>query len=165
MRYPPTVARLAAKQGGYVTRTQLVEAGLSRSAIDRRITAKELETVVASVYRVYDSREHADLIRGAVLALPHAVASHESAAHLLGFPRLPSLKPTVTVPNHTTHLFPGVTVRRCTDLERGQLTTVDAIKTTTVARTAYDLAGIGSAREARYPSRPRLPHHPIRGRP
>jgi hypothetical protein len=115
---------------------------MSGSSIDRRIAAGELEVVVSSVYRVYDSPEHPDLIQGALLALPNAVASHQSAAHLLAFPRLPSLVPTVTVPSHTTHVYPGIIVRRCTDMQRSDITTVNGIRSTTVARTAFDLSGV-----------------------
>jgi hypothetical protein len=85
---------------------------------------------------------HADLIRGALLALPSAVASHESAAHLLHFPVLPSLVPTVVVHRKTTHRFPGVTVRRCDDLRSHHLTSIDGMLTTTVARTTFDLGGV-----------------------
>ncbi|MGH3649464.1 MAG: endonuclease domain-containing protein, partial [Acidimicrobiia bacterium] len=80
-------------------------------------------------------------IRGALLALPGAVASHHSAAHLLDFPRLPKLKPTVLVASHTTHKFTGVTVRRCEDLDRSHLTIVERVRVTNVVRTAFDLAG------------------------
>ena len=61
------------------------------------------------IYRVIPSQGYVDLLRGAVLTLPQAVVSHESAAHMLRFPKLPVLVPTVVVPSYTTHRFPGVT--------------------------------------------------------
>jgi hypothetical protein len=136
------VLEQAARQGGYVTRAQLVEAGLSESAIDRRVTSGELVVVSHGTYQLLPSTEHIDLIRGAVLALPDAVASHQSAAHLLDLARLPVLVPTVTVASHTTHRFRGVVVRRSDDLTRKHLTTVDRVPVTDVPRTLFDLAGL-----------------------
>ena len=116
--------------------------GMSPSRIDRRVNEGELVVVTPGVYQVYPSSGHLDLLRGAMLALPSPVVSHQSAAYLLDFPILPKLEPTVTVPSHTTHSFPGVTVRRNDDLQRSHLTRVDELKTTNVARTTFDLGGI-----------------------
>ena len=132
----------AAKQGGHVARAQLLDGGMSARAVDRLVGSGELTVVESGVYQVFPSDDHIDLIRGALLALPDAVASHESAAHLLKFPRLPDLRPTVMVRSHTTHRFPNVTVRRCDDLDRTHLTKVDRIRVTNVARTVFDLAGV-----------------------
>ncbi|MGA7269774.1 MAG: hypothetical protein WB239_01760 [Acidimicrobiia bacterium] len=136
------VIDLAAHQGGFVTRNQLVDLGQSPSSIDRSLRNGDLAVVSEGVYRALPTNSHADLIRGALLALPSAVASHESAAHLLEFPVLPPLVPTVVVHRRTTHRFPGVTVRRCDDLRSHHLTSTDGILTTTVARTVFDLGGI-----------------------
>lgn len=135
------VAR-AAKQGGYISRDQLLAIGLSQSAIDRRVRSGDLEVVAHGTYQVFPPNSHLDLLRGAVLTLPNAVVSHQSAAHLLEFPRLPKLDPSVTVPSHTTHEFPGVTVHRCDDLTRSHLTTIHQIRVTTVLRTGFDLAAV-----------------------
>jgi hypothetical protein len=137
-----TVLDLAARQGGYVRRDQLIAHGLSSSAIDRRITEGSLLPVIPGVYQVFPSDDHIDLMRGAVLALPKAIVSHQSAAHLLRFPRLPVLVPTVVVASHTTHRFPGVTVRRCDDLIRSDIVRVDGLPVTNTTRTAFDLAGV-----------------------
>lgn len=115
---------------------------MSASGVDRLIRRGDLTSVAPSLYQVFPSDDHVDLVHGALLALPGAVVSHQSAAHLLGFPRLPKLEPTVTVASHTTHVFPGVTVRRSLDLERSHMTTVNGLRTTNIARTAFDLAGV-----------------------
>lgn len=133
---------LAARQGGYVTRDQLITNGLSPSAVDRRIREGLLTRVSPAVYQVFPSTDHMDLMRGAVLALPDPVVSHQSAAHLLRFPKLPKLMPTVVVASHTTHRFPGVTVRRCDDLVSSDILVVDGLPVTNVTRTLFDLAGI-----------------------
>ena len=136
------VLDLAARQGGYVTRVQLLELDLSPSAIDRRVNEEDLSLVTPGVYLVIPSDSHVDLLRGAVLALPEAVVSHQSAAHLLRFPTLPELIPTVVVPIHTTHRFPGVTVRRRDDLDSSDIIEVDGLEVTNIPRTLFDLAGI-----------------------
>lgn len=128
--------------GGYLTREQMRMIGLSDSAIDRLIRDGEITPVAAGVFQIIPSDDHKSLIHGALLALPEAVASHQTAAHLLRFPELPELVPTVTVASATTHRFPGVTVRRADDLRPGHLITVEGIRCTNSARTVFDLAGI-----------------------
>ncbi len=142
MGIDPDIVELASRQGGYVTRAQLISSGMSPSAVDRRVAGGVLPSVAPGVYRIIPSSYHSDLIRGAVLALPAAVASHESAAHLHRFPSPPALEPTVTVASRTTHLFPGVTVRRCDDLDATDVTILEGIPMTTVPRTIFDLAGV-----------------------
>lgn len=138
---------LAAGQGGFVRRDQLIANGLSESAIDRRVHEGVLIAVVPGVYRLFPSEDHVDLLRGAVLALPDAVVSHQSAAHLLGFPRLPELVTTVVVPSHTTHRFPDVVVRRADDLIDSDIVEVDGLPVTGITRTFFDLARVVRFRE------------------
>lgn len=142
MGLPKAAVERAARQGGYIKRPQLLELGMSSGAVDWAVNVEELTLVSPGVYRVFPSDDHIDLIRGAVLALPSAVASHQSAAHLLAFPQLPKLVPTVTVASHTTHKFPGVMVRRSDDLQKSHLTTVDGVRVTNIPRTVFGLAGI-----------------------
>ncbi|HYJ23822.1 MAG TPA: type IV toxin-antitoxin system AbiEi family antitoxin domain-containing protein [Acidimicrobiia bacterium] len=142
MAIPKPVLDLAARQGGYVRRDQLVARGISSSAIDRRVSAGELIPAAAGVYVVIPSQNFVDLLRGAALRLPQAVVSHQSAAHMLQFPKLPELVPTVVVPSYTTHRFPGVTVRRCSDLIESDIVVVDGLAVTNVVRTFFDLGGL-----------------------
>lgn len=87
------VVEQAARQGGFVKRAQLLGMGMSSSAIDRAIRSESLTLVSPGVYRVYESSDHVDLMKGAQLALPGAVVSHQSAAHLLDFPQTPPWNP------------------------------------------------------------------------
>jgi hypothetical protein len=107
MRIVGEMMRLAARQGGYARREQLVALGLSPSAIDRRVNEGELTPVTPGVYRLFPPRDHTDLLRGAVLALPDAVVSHQSAAYLHGFSILPEMQATVVVPSQTTEPHDG----------------------------------------------------------
>ncbi|HUG32447.1 MAG TPA: type IV toxin-antitoxin system AbiEi family antitoxin domain-containing protein [Acidimicrobiia bacterium] len=141
------VLDLASHQGGYIRRDQLFSLGLSPSAVDRRVNEGAIILVTPGVYLVIPSNDHIDLIHGAVLALPDAIVSHQSATHLLHFPRLPELKPTVVVPSHTTHRFPGVVVRRCDDLIDSDVVDVEGIAVTGATRTFFDLGGVLRFRE------------------
>jgi Transcriptional regulator, AbiEi antitoxin/Protein of unknown function (DUF559) len=142
MAIPKHVLDLAASQGGYVRRDQLIAQGLSPSAIDRMVNIGDMTPATTGIYRVIPSEDYVDLLRGAVLTLPKAVVSHESAAHMLRFPKLPEMVPTVVVPSYTTHRFPGVTVRRCSDLEKSDVVTVEELAVTSVVRTFFDLGGL-----------------------
>lgn len=139
--------RLAASQGGFVRRDQLAALGISTSSIDRRVNEGDLTPITPGVYRVFPSRDYVDLLRGAVLALPDAVVSHQAAAYMLGFPTLPELEPTVVVPSHTTHRFPDVKVRRCNDLAPRDVTDVNGLPVTTIPRTLFDLSRLLKFRE------------------
>jgi hypothetical protein len=133
---------LAVSQGGVISRNQLLSTGRSSTWIDREIAAGRLIRLKNGVYRALDLRSHEDLLRAARVALPNAVISHESAAHLLRFPVLPQLRPTVTVHSKTTHRFPGVTVRRTSDLKRDHILRVDGLPVTNLLRTLFDLASV-----------------------
>lgn len=138
---------LAARQGGVVTRSQLLELHHKPGGIDWMVRSGTLSPIVGGAYRLLPASGAIDLVRGAVATLPGAVVSHQSAAYLLHFPRLPEQVATVTVESHTTHEFPGVTVRRCDDLTDQDVMRVDGLPCTSVPRTLFDLARLLSDRE------------------
>ena len=142
MTLTPVVLQSAVLNGGLVKRSELLEMGFSTASVDRLVSSGQLMAVKAGLYRVLELKRHEDLLRGAILGLPRAVVSHESAAHLLRFPRLPRLRPTVTVHAKTTHVFPGVLVRRNTDLLPDHTLRLDGMRVTNVTRTVFDLAGV-----------------------
>lgn len=142
MGIPRDAIDLASTQGGLVTRSQLLEMGHLPGGVDWLVRSGDFTMIEPGVYRVLPPLDHADVLRGAVLVLPDAVASHQSAAHILKLPSLPTLVPTVTVPTRTTHRFPGVTVRRSDDHDPSHVIRVDGLAVTSVARTLFDLAGV-----------------------
>jgi very-short-patch-repair endonuclease len=137
-----TALDLAASQGGVITRLQLLRGGRSSSWIEREVSAGRLVRIKNGVYRAIDLRQHQDLMRAAAVALPNPVVSHESAAHLLRFPALPPLRPTVTVHSKTTHTFPGLTVRRTSDLKASHIIRIEGLSVTNLPRTVFDLAAV-----------------------
>lgn len=88
--------------------------------------------------------------RAAVLACTgsrHAAAlSHRSAADLHGLRDCHRRTVEVIVPGRSTHRHPGIQVHRSINLAPQDVTAVDGILVTTVARTQLDLAAVVPAR-------------------
>ena len=83
----------------------------------------------------------------AVLACgPKAVLSHRSAAALHGIRRDSRVKTDVTVPSSSARSRPTIDVHTSLTLNAADITTVDAIRCTTVARTLVDLGDVVSRR-------------------
>jgi very-short-patch-repair endonuclease len=140
---PPdhAIAELAAAQYGVVARRQLLALGLSRRAIERRLSAGRLLPLYRAVYAVGHSaierRGHwmaAVLARGA-----GAVLSHRSAAALWGIRDTAQTRIDVTTGRRASRGQPGIRLHRATLTAEDQ-TTHDRIPTTSLPRTLLDLA-------------------------
>jgi very-short-patch-repair endonuclease len=132
------ISRLADRQHGHVTRAQLLDLGLTPSAIGRRVDGNALIVVHKGVYAVGAPRRTA-LARAAAAVLacgPQAALSHESALALWGLREWPAT-PEVTAP--TEKRRPGIRTHRSTTLER-DVRTEQAVRTTNPVRTIVDIA-------------------------
>jgi very-short-patch-repair endonuclease len=142
------VARIAARQHGVVRLEQLLLAGLTHAAVQRRVEAGRLHRLYRGVYAV----GHRNLSRegrwlAAVFACGEgAVLSHGSAAALWRLsPTSPQLA-HVTVSGTTGHAQrPGIRLHRSTTLTRKETTQRHGIPVTTQTRTLRDL-GYGPER-------------------
>jgi very-short-patch-repair endonuclease len=132
-------ARIAANQHGYITRSQLLHAGLTARAIDRRLASRRLVRVYRGVYAVghIPPSPYARAMAAVLACGPGAVLSHRSAAALWGLIRWPA---TLEVTAPTDHRVPGVHTHRSRRLH--DATIHYGIPTTTPARTLLDLAKI-----------------------
>jgi very-short-patch-repair endonuclease len=136
------IGTLAARQHGVVSRAQLVDAGVSKRAIELRVGSSHLLRLHRGVYAV----GHARLRReghwlAAVLAVPGAALSHRDAAGLHGL--RPANHRDVDVTGRHAHASrPGIRFHRTAVLGAEDVATVDGIPVTTVARTLVDLAGV-----------------------
>lgn len=135
------LAELAARQHGVISRRQILDAGLGRRAIGRRVEAGRLRCVHRCVYAVgYQPLNVRGAWMAAVLACGQgAVLSHRSAAALWGLMR-PSAGPVdVSAPRGRRRA--GITIHEggIIDSER---TSRAGIPVTTIARTLFDAAEV-----------------------
>jgi very-short-patch-repair endonuclease len=137
------IARISRAQHGVVTRTQLLGVGLGADAVDYRLAKGGLVAVHRGVYVVGPQRlTNEGRWLAAVLACGDgAVLSHEAAAAhwrlITATPRVVDV--TVPTPGGRSRRR-GIQVHRC-PLPPVEITRLNGIPVTTVARTVLDLAG------------------------
>lgn len=134
------VAALAQRQGGHVTRGQLLGLGLGRAAIASRLRRGWLIRVHRGVYAVgHLPGSPSDRARGALLAAgPRSALSGASAAAL--WELRPSWPGQIELTSPLQRRIPGLVIRRCTTLIRRDIRSRDGMRVTSPARTLLDLA-------------------------
>jgi very-short-patch-repair endonuclease/predicted transcriptional regulator of viral defense system len=148
---PPIDVRirdLAERQHSVVSLPQLQFLGLSARAVRDRVAAGRLTRIHRGVYAVGHGRL---TLRGhwmaAVLAYGQdAVLSHRSAAALHGIRPDNRPKSDVTVPGRSARSRSRIDVHASTTLTAADVTTIDAIPCTSLARTLLDLAEVVNRR-------------------
>ena len=136
------LARLASGQHGVVTRAQLLAAGLSPAAIDRRLSKGSLLREHRGVYRVghrAPSRE-ATYMAAVLACAPRALLCGRAAAHVWGLVKGAAPPPEVLTP--AKRRVAELRVRRCPAFDARDATQRAGIPLTTVPRTLVDLAGL-----------------------
>lgn len=136
------LAALAERQHGVVARWQLLELGMGRGAIARRLECGRLHLVHRGVYAVgHRALSKRGRFMAAVLAGgPGAVLSHRSAAELWGMRQSSRARIEITVEG-SSRTRPGIEAHRG-KLAPDEVTTHDGIPVTTVPRTLLDLAAV-----------------------
>jgi very-short-patch-repair endonuclease len=130
------IARLAARQHGIVTTAQLLNAGVGRRTIARRVASGLLVPRHRGVYQLGPVASEFGAEMAAVLACGDgAVLSHQSAAAIWGFGRRDRVV-HVTVPGHARRAREGVRVHRSLSLNAA---VKHGLPLTTPARTLKDL--------------------------
>jgi predicted transcriptional regulator of viral defense system len=143
------IAGWAERQHALITLPQLQSLGLGRTGVAKRASNGRLHRVHRGVYAV----GHPNLTQrghwmAAVLACGHrALLSHRSVAGLHGIRQDNRAKTDVTVPRSSARSRPTIDVHTSLTLEPSDITTVDGIPCTTVARTLVDLGDVVSRRE------------------
>jgi hypothetical protein len=134
------IARIASRQHGVVTRRQLLDAGITKGGIERRLDKGLLIARYPGVYRVGHAAESIEAeYMAAVLACGHeAVLSDRAAGHLLKLLKRPPSQPQVIA--RTERRIDGIATRRCRRLDPRDVSVFRAIPVTTVPRTLVDLA-------------------------
>jgi REase_MTES_1575 len=136
---------LAVSQHDVFSLEQVVALGLRPRAVQKRAAVGRLHRIYKGVY----SPSPAELLSlkgrymAAVLACgPGAVLSHRSAGALHELRATSRSRIEITVPGRTARNHPGIQVHRSTTLTPADITTVDSIPVTTIARTILDLATV-----------------------
>jgi very-short-patch-repair endonuclease len=138
MRPDEVVIRLAARQHGVVTAGQLERAGVTRSAIRRRVESKRLTRLHRGIYLVASLPAQFTPEMAAVLACGAGAAlSHRSAATVWGVRAARDGEVDVTVAARRARGRAGIRVHTARDVE---WTRHHGIPLTTPARTLRDLA-------------------------
>jgi REase_MTES_1575/Transcriptional regulator, AbiEi antitoxin len=131
------IAGLAERQHGVVTRAQLLELGIGRRAIGHRIQRCRLHVIHRGVYAVgRPSLTCEGRWMAAALAVGGAI-SHRAAACAWDVWSSPLLEVTASRPRRR----PGIRVY-CSQLPPDEVTVLNGIPITTVARTFLDLATV-----------------------
>jgi hypothetical protein len=139
------IARLASGQHGVFNRAQAIDAGMHRSAIDRRVNTGEWETVDYAVYRVAGTPPSwRQRLMAACLAGP-AVASHRSAAALWGFVDCDEGLVEITALRHRRRYRGDVVWHESRHLDSADVTARHDIPVTRPLRTLLDLGVVTDA--------------------
>ncbi len=138
------VTAITVRQHGVITRRQLRDAGLTDDAILRWIRAGRIRRVSRGVYATGGATlGEPGRIQVAVLASGRgAIASHRSAAFLLGIGERPPRVVDVICPGQGGRQIDGIRVHGVAFPARHELVRVRGIVCTNVARTVVDLAGV-----------------------
>src|SRR5687767_9725692 len=143
------IYELAAEQHGLVTRAQLMEAPMSRHAIDRRIRTGLLRILHAGVYQVGPVQAPRARELAAVLACAGGAVSHQTAAAL--WELLPAQNPhepvhvTLKQGQHCSRRS-GISAHR-SEIASDEITHIEKIPVTAAARTILDLSELVSERK------------------
>jgi predicted transcriptional regulator of viral defense system len=140
------IAGLAARQHGVVNRRQLLDAGVSDKAMERRLRSGHLVRLHRGVYAVGHAqlRPEGRWLAAVLAAGPGAALSHRSAAALHGVRDGDGAIDVTTTRRATVR---GVVIHRTTVLAAQDVTTRRGVPITTLPRTLVDLAGILTAEQ------------------
>jgi very-short-patch-repair endonuclease len=128
---------LAARQNGVVTTAQLLDAGVGRRAIARRVESGWLVPLHRGVYQAGPTTGRYAREMAAVLACGDgAVLSHDSAAAVWGFRPSHNGAVHITIEGQARRSRPGLRVHRTLSLDAA---VQDGLPLTTPARTLQDL--------------------------
>lgn len=143
------ICQVAARQHRLITLEQIRAAGLSRAALRHRVDTGRWEQVRPCVYAIAGSQPtHAQAAMAVVLAAgPNAYASHLTAAKLWDLPAPPPDLIEVTTPLEQQVELEGVRAHRSGLLVDADVTAVDFVPVTSVARMIVDLSTRLSVRQ------------------
>ena len=142
------IAALADRQHGVVALRQLRELGLSARAVSHRAARGRLHRIHRGSYAVGRSKltGYGQWMAAVLACGPRAALSHRSGAGLWGVRPDNRPKSDVSVPSPSARARQGIEVHSSLTLTADDVTTVDGIPCTTVARTLVDLGDVVNRR-------------------
>jgi very-short-patch-repair endonuclease len=146
---PRAIGALATRQGGPISRDQLLDLGVGRGAIDYWLRTGRLHRYLRGVYLLgHEAITAKGRVMGPVLTYaPGAVLGYRSAAAwraILGSARS---KVDIIVPGRSKSGQPGIDLHMVRSLDPRDVTTHEGVPITTVARTLLDLAEVVPLRQ------------------
>lgn len=143
-RSEAAIVALAERHHGVVTLHQLRLLGLGKGAVAKRARDGRLHRIHRGVYAVGRPTltQHGRWTAAVLAYGPRAVLSHRSAAALHGLRPGNRARIDVTVPGPSARARPAIDVHRSLTLTEADVTAVDGIPCTTVARTLADLGDV-----------------------
>ena len=141
------IAKLAEQQHGVIALWQVRALGLTGRAVRSRVAAGKLHRIHRGVYAVGHPIVSMDGRRmAAALACGHGtVASHRMGCALHGVVNSSALE--VTVPGRGSRAIPGIVIHRARSLAADEVTVVEGIPCTSLARSLLDYAEIATGRQ------------------
>jgi very-short-patch-repair endonuclease len=149
---PPSetaIVALAERQHGLVTLPQLQLHGLGKAAVAKRAKDGRLHRIHRGVYAVGRPylTQHGHWLAAVLACGPKAVLSHRSGSGLQGIRQNNRARTDVTLPSPSARSRPTIDVHTSLTLQPADITTINGIPCTTVARTLVDLGDVVSHRE------------------
>lgn len=143
------ISALARCQHGVVALWQLEELGLTANAVGKRVAAGRLHRIHRGVYAVGHSglTRHGRFMAAALACGPEAVLSHRPAAALRNLGLKVGAQVDVTARGSRGRERRGIRVHGAATLIARDVTVVDGIPCTTLARTLLDVAEDATRRE------------------
>ncbi|HEX6458015.1 MAG TPA: type IV toxin-antitoxin system AbiEi family antitoxin domain-containing protein [Thermoleophilaceae bacterium] len=143
------VSQIATKQGGPISREQLLDHGITDGAIRYWLASGRLHCYYRGVYLLgHEAITAKGRMLAPVLAYGHeAVLGYRSAGHWRGFYRTARPDIDVVVPGRTKAKQPGIDLHLVRSLDPRDVTEHEGIPITTVPRTLLDLAEVLNPRQ------------------
>lgn len=138
------LAQLAQAQFGVVTSQQLTELGFSSSAISRMVASGRLIRLHRGVYAVGHSRllPRGRWLAGVLACGDDATLSHREGAALSEVRRSDRSRVDVTTTNRSRRGQRGIQLHCVRSLHPDEVTVIDSIRVTTIARILLDLCDV-----------------------
>lgn len=138
------VAELAASQHGAFTRNQAATNSISSRQLRRARDRGRLRQPLSDVY-VFASHPETFRQRCCIASLAGAVMSHRCSAILHnfdGFPERTNSRVEVCFERRRERTLPGAIVHTWSDTDKLDITTIDGIRCTSIARTLFQLGAV-----------------------